>query len=111
MKLKIFFITKPIITFWPRSWLNEVVKKKSDFIRVFYLARPFWGKIFGISLLILVMSGVNQFYPLITRSLIDTISTGKTTSPVRLISIISKENPSFSVVILYLKLSFVSSVC
>ncbi len=55
------------------------MKKKSDFIRVFYLARPFWGRIFGISLLILVMSGANQFYPLITRSLIDTISTGKTT--------------------------------
>ena len=55
------------------------MKKKSDFIRVFYLARPFWGKIFGISLLILVMSGISQFFPLASRSLIDIISTGKTT--------------------------------
>ena len=55
------------------------MKKQSDFIRVFKLARPFWGRIFGISLLILVMSGISQFYPLINRSLIDIISTGKTT--------------------------------
>ena len=55
------------------------MQKKSDFIRVLYLARPFWGKIFGISLLILVMSGISQFFPLASRSLIDIISTGKTT--------------------------------
>lgn len=55
------------------------MKKQSDFARVFLLARPFWGRIFGISLLIVILSGLNQFWPLINRSLIDLISTGKTT--------------------------------
>lgn len=54
------------------------MKKESDFIRVFQLARPFWGRIFGISLLIVVLSGLNQLYPLINRALIDLISTGTT---------------------------------
>lgn len=55
------------------------MKKKSDLVRVFVLARPFWSRIFGISILILVMSGISQFFPLASRSLIDIISTGKTT--------------------------------
>lgn len=54
------------------------MKKKTDFIRVFYLARPFWGRIFGISLLIVTLSGLNQIYPLINRSLVDLISAGET---------------------------------
>lgn len=47
-------------------------------LRILSLARPFWGRIFGISLLILVLSGLNQFAPLITRSLLDLITTGQT---------------------------------
>ena len=54
------------------------MRKKSDFIRVFKLARPFWGRIFGISLLIVVLSGLNQLWPFINRSFIDLISTGHT---------------------------------
>lgn len=55
------------------------MKKQSDFLRVFHLARPFWGRIFGISLLIVILSGLNQFWPLMNRSFIDLIATGKTT--------------------------------
>jgi ATP-binding cassette, subfamily B, bacterial len=46
--------------------------------RIVRLARPFWGKLIGISLIILLMSGVNQIYPLITRSLTDLITAGET---------------------------------
>ena len=55
------------------------MKKRSDLARVFLLVRPFWGRIFGISLLIVVLSGLNQLWPLINRSFIDLISTGQTT--------------------------------
>ncbi|OGD71272.1 hypothetical protein A3D09_01720 [Candidatus Collierbacteria bacterium RIFCSPHIGHO2_02_FULL_49_10] len=54
------------------------MKRKSDLLRVFQLARPFWGRIFGISILIVMLSGLNQIYPLINRSLIDLISSGDT---------------------------------
>ncbi len=55
------------------------MKRRSDIMRVFLIARPFWGRIFGISLLIIALSGFNQFWPLINRSFVDLISTGKTT--------------------------------
>ena len=47
--------------------------------RVFLLARPFWGRIFGISLLIVVMSSLHQLDPFIYRSLVDLVSSGQTT--------------------------------
>ena len=71
------------------------MKKKSDLIRVFKLARPFWGRIFGISLLIVVMSGLNQLDPFIYRSLIDLVSTGKT-------SFFLFEKPTFVHLIVFL---------
>ena len=55
------------------------MKKRSDLARVFLLARPFWGRIFGISLLIVVMSSLHQLDPFIYRSLVDLVSSGQTT--------------------------------
>ncbi len=46
-------------------------------MRVFLIARPFWGRIFGISLLIVALSGLNQLWPQINRAFIDLISTGQ----------------------------------
>ncbi len=56
----------------------ESVKPKSQFKQIVLLARPFWGRIFGISLIIVGMSLANQISPLIARSLIDLVSVGKT---------------------------------
>lgn len=47
---------------------------KNNFIRVFKIAKPFWGRLFGISLLILVLSVSKNVFPLITKSIFDIIS-------------------------------------
>ncbi|MBU1200257.1 hypothetical protein KJ953_01830 [Patescibacteria group bacterium] len=54
------------------------MNKTSNTKRIILLAKPFWGKLIGISLIILLMSGINQIYPLIIRSLTDLITEGKT---------------------------------
>ncbi|KKU80737.1 MAG: ABC transporter related protein, partial [Candidatus Gottesmanbacteria bacterium GW2011_GWA1_47_8] len=46
--------------------------------QIFKLIRPYWGVIFGLSGLILVMALVNQVSPLLNRALIDLL-TGKIT--------------------------------
>lgn len=53
------------------------MKRRSDFMRVFLIARPFWGRIFGISLLIVVLSGLNQLWPQVNRAFIDLVQTGQ----------------------------------
>jgi ABC-type multidrug transport system fused ATPase/permease subunit len=54
------------------------VKSQSNLTRILFLAKPFWGKLIGVSFIILLMSGISQIYPLITRSLTDLITEGKT---------------------------------
>jgi ATP-binding cassette subfamily B protein len=50
------------------------VISKNNFVRVFKIAKPFWGRLFGISLLILVLSVSKNVFPLITKSIFDIIS-------------------------------------
>lgn len=47
--------------------------------RTMQLAKPFWGRIFGVSIIILVISLLNQVSPLVNKSLIDLVSSGETT--------------------------------
>lgn len=47
--------------------------------RTIQLARPFWVRIFGVSLIILAISLLNQVSPLVNKSIIDLVSTGNTT--------------------------------
>ncbi|MBI3954648.1 ABC transporter ATP-binding protein [Candidatus Collierbacteria bacterium] len=54
------------------------MKPKSQSKRIFFLAKPFWPRILGISLLIILLSAINQVYPLINKALVDLISTGQT---------------------------------
>lgn len=52
---------------------------KNNFVRVFKIARPFWGRLFGISIIILVLSVSKNIFPLITKSIFDIISKAPTT--------------------------------
>jgi ABC-type multidrug transport system fused ATPase/permease subunit len=80
------------------------VKSESNIKRILWLAKPFWGKLIGISFIILLMSGINQMYPLITRSLTDLITEGKT-------DFLFFKRPTFvSLVILVLVLRVFSSI-
>lgn len=77
------------------------MKKKSEFSQIILFVKPFWGRIIGISLIIVVMSAINQVYPLINRSLIDLISQGYT-------SFLFLPHPTFTSLILlalFLKVS------
>lgn len=52
---------------------------KNNFVRVFQIAKPFWGRLFGISIIILVLSVSKNVFPLITKSIFDIVSGAPTT--------------------------------
>jgi ATP-binding cassette, subfamily B, bacterial len=79
-------------------------KHRSHFLRILILAKPFWGKLIGVSFIILLMAGINQIYPLITRSLTDLITRGET-------SFFFLSKPTFvSLILLVLFLRVLSSI-
>lgn len=75
-----------------------------SFTRVLRLVRPFWGRIFGISLLIVVLSALNQLWPFINRSFIDLISTGHTSF------FLFKKTTYWSLIILLLVAKLLSTI-
>jgi len=80
------------------------VKKKYKFSRIFYLIKPFWARIFTASFIILLVSVINQIFPLITRSLTDLVTQDKT-------KFLFFENPTLpSLIILLISIRFIVTI-
>lgn len=71
---------------------------KNNFVRVFQIAKPFWGRLFGISIIILVLSVSKNVFPLITKSIFDIVSGAPTTF------FLFKKPTLFNLLVLYISL-------
>ena len=76
----------------------------SELKRTIQLARPFWVRIFGVSLIILAISLLNQVSPLVNKSIIDLVSTGDTTF------FLLKHPTIIQLIVLYLIIQVVSTL-